>query len=98
MQTNGERSFQRYDENTTYSSKDYELVYWTPDVATLTHREDMQIRLNRIYQEMQWTMQPHDYYGHTLSTGDVLVLMENQDTYQSYLVDTVGFRSCQIAF
>lgn len=98
LQTNGERSFQRYDENTTYSSKDYELVYWTPDVATLTHREDMQIRLNRIYQEMQWTMQPHDYYGHTLSTGDVLVLMENQDTYQSYLVDTVGFQKLPDSF
>lgn len=92
LQTNGERSFQGYDENATYSSKDYELVYLMPDVATSTHGEDVRTRLDGIYKDMQWTMQPHDYYGHTLSTGDVLVLMENQDTYQSFFVNTIGFQ------
>ena len=98
LQTNGERSFQGYDENTAYSSKDYELVYLTSDITISTHREDTRARLDSIYRDMQWTMQPHDYYGHTLSTGDVLVLMENQNTYQSYLVDSTGFQRLSDSF
>lgn len=98
VQTNGEHSFQGYDENTTYSSKDYELVYLTSDITISTHREDIRARLDSIYRDMQWTMQPYDYYGHTLSTGDVLVLMENQNTYQSYLVDSTGFQRLPDSF
>lgn len=90
---NSERHFQDYDEQVMYSSDDYELVFLTAD--TSPHSEEIKNKLNTIYSEMQeWTMQPHDYYGHTLSVGDILVVEEdvNSNTYQSYLVNSLGFQ------
>lgn len=90
---NSERHFQDYDEQVMYSSDDYELVFLTAD--TSPHSEEIKNKLNTIYGEMQeWTMQPHNYYGHTLSVGDILVVKEdvNSNTYQSYLVNSLGFQ------
>lgn len=76
----------------TPKASDYEIVY-IQNMKTKTITEAQQIDLsNQLYFEFNTDkMRPSNYYGHSLSVGDVIVIADDRWNQSAYFVDTAGF-------
>jgi|GEM_PF-519314 len=71
----------------------YELVY-VRNEKDAASSEDVRDKLNnRLYEEFNADIpRPRNYYGHSLSVGDVIVLASNFINQNAYYVDNTGFK------
>lgn len=74
------------------SVENYELVY-VRNADNKTDSAMAQSRLcNNLYAEFNAdTLRPRNYYGHSLSVGDVVVIANDFSDYNAYFVDDIGF-------
>lgn len=74
------------------SVENYELVY-VRNEESKTENPMAQSRLcNSLYAEFNAdTLRPRNYYGHSLSVGDVIVIANDFSDYNTYFVDDMGF-------
>lgn len=72
--------------------ENYELVYLR-NAETKVETEQERERLNnQLYAEFNAdTLRPRDYYGHSLSVGDVIVITNDFSEQHAYYVDDMGF-------
>ena len=72
----------------------YELVYVRNQGMENVHPEFFrEARCNELYDEFNSNgLRPRNYYGHSLSVGDVIVFMNNFNEHHAYFVDNVGFQ------
>lgn len=72
--------------------KNYELVYLrNAEAKTETEQERKRLN-NQLYAEFNAdTLKPRDYYGHSLSVGDVIVMTIDFSEQHAYYVDDIGF-------
>ena len=72
----------------------YELVYVRDGVVETFHQEFFrEARCNELYAEFNRDgLRPRDYYGHSLSVGDVIVFVNDFNEHHAYFVDNIGFK------
>lgn len=72
--------------------ENYELVYLrNAEVKAGTEQERERLN-NQLYAEFNAdTLRPRDYYGHSLSVGDVIVITNDFSEQHAYYVDDMGF-------
>lgn len=72
----------------------YELVYVRNEVLEAVHPESVREKqCNELYGEFNFDgLRPRDYYGHSLSVGDVIVFANDFNEHHAYFVDNVCFK------
>lgn len=72
--------------------ENYELVYLRNAEAKAETEQERERLNNQLYAEFNAdTLRPRDYYGHSLSVGDVIVMTNDFSEQHAYYVDDMGF-------
>lgn len=72
--------------------ENYELVYLRNAEAKAETEQERERLNNQLYAEFNAdTLRPRDYYGHSLSVGDVIVMTNDFIEQHAYYVDDMGF-------
>ncbi|MCC8028009.1 MAG: hypothetical protein LIP16_22220 [Clostridium sp.] len=72
--------------------KNYEIVYIREEETRALSEPERERMNDRLYQEFNGdTGMPGNYYGHSLSVGDITVFVNDFDDAHAYFVDTFGF-------
>lgn len=70
------------------SATDYEISY----IADREKSKNISDELNNLYSKLNSGMQPINYYGHSLSVSDIVVITDEYQNAEAYYVDKIGFK------
>ena len=72
----------------------YELIYVRNDDGKYNGEAGRLHKVEELYAELnRGTPHPDNYYGHSPSTGDVVVLFDGVDTFHPFFIDNIGCKN-----
>lgn len=79
--------------NESPDCNNYELIHVRNDDGNYNGEAARLHKVEELYAELNRGAHPNDYYGHSPSTGDVVVLFDGVDTYHPFFIDSVGCKA-----
>ena len=79
--------------NESPDCNNYELIHVRNDDGNYNSEAARLHKVEELYAELNRGAHPYDYYGHSPSTGDVVVLFDGVDSYHPFFIDSVGCKA-----